>query len=204
MHALLLWLGLMCPLIFSPGPANLCIAGKASQSGFLSTLPLMAGFTTINVIMTLGIGLLFSTLTHGLPTLFKLLDIMGAVYVCYLSFCFFKAKGNFASPGAQSKHFGYRSAVLLQLFNGKLYPTLIMMFTVFINEATPTLSEIATISLGLCFLALLSYASWSGLGTILYRILQDKWAIFVQRYVFGGLLLLIGIKLLVESLLMSF
>lgn len=196
-----LWLALMCPLILSPGPANLCIAGKASQSGFKSTLPLMAGFTTINIIATVSVGLLFSVITQQAPMLFKTLDLLGALYICYLGYCFFNIHASAGSQTNQSQNnLGYRSALLLQLFNGKLYPTLIMMFTVFIHSDKPPTTEILLLSFATCMLAAASYVSWSGLGTILNRVLAGTVAVFVQRYVFGGMLLLIGIKLFIEAI----
>lgn len=198
MKLIALWLGLMCPLILSPGPANLCIAGVAARTGFRSTISAMAGFTTINLVMSFSMGMLFIHLTDGMPVLFSYIEVIGAAYVFYLGLCFMKTKSTSFEESEKHQRFGYRSAFFLQLLNGKLYPTLIMMFSVFTKNASPPFSEIAYISLALCGLALASYIIWSALGSLLKRFLAGQMGLFVQRYVFGGVLLLIGIKLIAD------
>ena len=199
MHTILLWLGLMCPIILSPGPANLYVASNASLSGFKSTVPLMLGFTTINLIASVMIGLLFFSIVKTMPGLFQALGVLGACYICYLGVTFIKPKPLSKANKKTTHPPGYRSALVLQLLNGKIYSALAMMFTVFMSSTEHKPFNTMIISISFCLLALFSYLCWSSLGTILNKIFHGSRGQMVQRYMFGGLLLLVGINLLIHS-----
>lgn len=199
-HNILIWLGLMCPLIFSPGPANLSVAGLAAQKGIKGSIPFIAGISTINICLLLFIGLAFGQLHQAAPTTFKVIELLGALYVCYLSKCFLnpsKTKNN----NQLELNLGYKHGLLLQILNGKFYPTSIMMFATFLNNPLTYKFDVLIISIMLTVLAIISYILWGTIGTIITNSLDSKKANFVQRYVFGGMLLSIGIWLIYENLL---
>ena len=52
----LLWFGMMFPLIFSAGPANVTMASLGARFGFLKSLPFISGINLIVLLHALMIG----------------------------------------------------------------------------------------------------------------------------------------------------
>ena len=204
LHQLILWLSVMTPLIFSPGPANISVAGSAAKGGLRSTLPFIAGISCVNLLLLVSIGLTFSQLQHGAPTLFKAIELLGAAYICYLAFCFLAPPKPSQKQTSNVSKLNFYSGITLQLLNGKFYPTTIMMFSLFLDQSANIRLQVLTISLMLTLLAIVSYLLWGTLGTVVQKSLSSNRAEFVQRYVFGGLLLITGIWFMIENITMTF
>lgn len=198
-HTFVLWLSVMSPLIFSPGPANLSVAGAAAQGGIRQTLPFIAGVSLVNLILLFSIGFAFSSLHQGAPFIFKIIELIGALYICYLSSCFLKTPSSTDKQHSSEIILNFRSGITIQLLNGKFYPSTIMMFSLFLDESQAMPQQIIIISLMLTLLALSSYGFWAMLGHTIHHNLDNKKAIFIQRFVFGGMLLLTGLWFLIEN-----
>lgn len=199
-HTAIIWLSLMIPLIFSPGPANLSVAGLAAKKGLQGAIPFIAGISTINIGLLLVIGFAFGQLHNTAPTIFKLIEFFGAIYVCYLGKCFLKPAAD-KNDKPLELNLGYKNGLILQLLNGKFYPTVIMMFTSFLNNPQSYELDVIIISVMLTLLAIISYILWGTIGTLITSSLDSKKADFVQRYIFGGMLLAIGLWLFYENML---
>jgi threonine/homoserine/homoserine lactone efflux protein len=194
------WLALMSPLIFSPGPANLSVANLVARGGIKGSLPFILGITTVNIALLLLIGMLIGQLQDTLPQVFDVISLIGALYVCYLASLFIRqAPKTTSSEANKQEHLGFKQGLLLQLLNGKYYPTAITMFTIFINHDQIAWIQVLMLSAMLTGLALISYMIWGMLGSAIKTYLNGQIAFFIQKYLFGGILFLIGIKLLLNN-----
>ena len=200
-HTFILWLGVMAPLIFSPGPANLSVAGAASNSGFRSIIPFVAGISTVNITMLLIIGFSFSQLHSSAPLLFKSIEFLGAIYICYLSYFFLRAPTIKTIDDKNQNPLSFINGLMLQLLNGKFYPSAVMMFSIFLDNQSNLFQDTIIISLMLTVLAILSYSMWAIIGSAIKYGLNETTSIFIQRYVFGTLLLITGLWFLSESII---
>lgn len=75
------------------------------------------------------------------------------------------------------------------------------MFSIFLDDPLHISRDVFILTVLLTVLALGSYSLWALIGKAITQVLDGKKAEFVQRYVFGGALLVIGIGLVGENLL---
>ena len=87
----LLWFGMMFPLIFSAGPANVTMASLGARFGFLKSLPFISGINLIVLLHALMIGFGAGTFIGKYPVLFRYLQYLGSLYLIYLAFKFFRS-----------------------------------------------------------------------------------------------------------------
>lgn len=197
-----LWFSLMSPLIYSPGPANFTVAAISVRSGLTASFSFIAGLSTVNFFIPLIVGLAFGYLYQSLPLVFRLIETIGALYVCYLGYGFFKAKKHKNGLSAyKNEKPDFKKGLLFQFVNGKFYPTLIMMYSQFLENPHRVFLEVFVMTTMILLLALSSYLVWGLMGAAINRLLKEDNAVFVQKYVFGGLLLLVGLWLLVENIM---
>ena len=193
---LILWFTLMLPLIITPGPANIATASTSASSGFRAAMVFVAGVLLVNAIaltlMGLGMGLLYAKY----QSIFGTLETFGALYIVYLGYKIWSSKPSAVNDQTnKTRQLGFKDGFFLQLLNAKLYPVLIMMFSQFIDGDTSTNAEVIEISLLMWVVCLINYILWAWLGTTLKRT-QGPRTELIQRYGFGGLLILIGVALL--------
>ena len=50
MSLFIIWLGVMFPLVFSPGPANIVFAASGAKVGIKRSIPLIAGVDSVFII----------------------------------------------------------------------------------------------------------------------------------------------------------
>jgi threonine/homoserine/homoserine lactone efflux protein len=199
-HTLFLWLALMCPLIFSPGPANLSVAGLTTQHELRAAMPFIGGLCSVNLCLLLLIGFAFGQLHHLNPYVFNVIEIIGALYIGYLSYCFFTSPPFNEIEASKTKHLNYCNGVTLQLLNAKFYPTVMMMYSTFLEDQTHIFRDVLLISILLTLLGFSSYLFWAFIGTTINKTFSPHKINFIQRYVFSGMLLIIGIWLLFDAL----
>ena len=94
----------------------------------------------------------------------------------------------------------FSNGLILQILNGKFYPTAIMMFSIFLDNQTHIKQDVIIISFMLTGLALVSYLLWASIGSLIEQKLSAEKALFIQRYLFGGLLLLTGLWFVFENI----
>lgn len=92
MSFIAVWLGVMFPIVFSPGPANVVFAASGVQVGFKRSLPLMLGIDAVLFIKSIIVGLGFGVVFERLPAVLHGVQFIGAFYLVYLALSFLKVK----------------------------------------------------------------------------------------------------------------
>src|SRR5690606_39225222 len=87
-ESIIAWLGVMVPLMISPGPANIVLAGSGMKQGVRNSIPLIVGINTVLVAYSIIIGLGLGEFIKGYPELLFGIKIVGIVYILYLSYKF--------------------------------------------------------------------------------------------------------------------
>lgn len=199
LHELYLWCLVMLPLMTSPGPANIATASVSASRGFRAAILFACGITLINVLavtlMGFGMGLVYVKYHQ----VFQVLERLGALYIIYLGVVILRSSpaASADSSDEKGKALGFRDALVLQVLNTKLYPTLTMMFSQFIDGDASTSVEVLTLSALFVGVAAVNYVCWAWIGVALGRA-KGSWAGWIQRYGFGGLLVLVGLWLLIH------
>jgi threonine/homoserine/homoserine lactone efflux protein len=187
----------MGPLTVSPGPANIALASLAASRGLRAAMIFAGGLTLVNgmtvALMGLGMGVLYAEYRE----FFIILEHVGALYIVYLGWRILTSPVNKEVKG-QAKELGFSDAVTLQLLNTKHYSVLVMMYSQFIDGDRATGAEVAELGLLLVSTRLVSCFLCACFGLVIGQV-KGSALEWIQRYGFGGLLMLVGTGLFAHS-----
>lgn len=91
--------GLIAAAAITPGPNNLIVLRTAAHSGFLRTLPAIAGIVAGGLAMLLLVMAGGAVVFAAVPRLYSVITVAGGLYLCWLGAGL--VMGSFARPGAQ-------------------------------------------------------------------------------------------------------
>ena len=128
---LYLWFMLMGPLLLSPGPMNIAVATVSSRRGFRAAVVFAVGASIVSCFILILMGCGMSTIYVKYRSMFRILEILGALYIIYLGIKIIRTKPNLDQK--ETKTLGFKQAVILQLLNVKIYSVFMMMFSQFLN-----------------------------------------------------------------------
>ncbi|NIR52057.1 LysE family translocator [candidate division KSB1 bacterium] len=190
-----LWFGMMFPLMFSPGPANVTLAAMGGRFGFRKSLPFIAGVNLIVLLHALLIGFGALQFLEAYPALFALIQPAGALYLVYLAFRFLKsskigANGNTGLPR-------FWDGFMLGLLNAKVVTLTMVMFSQVLDNESGKLLQVVTFSIGLALLTTGATLTWAAGGAWLTRKLASPKVLKLQGYVFGSMLLGVAVWMLI-------
>ncbi|WP_152829411.1 LysE family translocator [Shewanella sp. YLB-07] len=196
------WFTVMFPLVISPGPANVVFAASGASMGFRRSLPLIAGIDIVFVFYSLLIGFGFGAVIQSNNTLFNAVQILGAIYLLYLSYRFIspKVKQNNNSESASNANFTFLNGVIIQLLNPKGLIMLILMFSLF-SSSEQSSSNILTLSLWLCILNVSSHMLWVAFGSHILRRMNSGRSEKFQAIFFATCLALVSIWIITEMVI---
>jgi len=187
------WFLTFFPITISPGPANILLSSTSAQFGTRRTLPLMWGIVAVFTLQIAAVGVGIGQIIFRFPPLFTVCKVIGAVYLFYLAWQFWRASGMKASREAK---LGFREGALLQFFNFKALTVPLIMYTQFLDPAMATRTQIATLTVALFSLAIGSLLVWVVGGSLLQRIFQSEFGVKWQGKIFGMLLAAVAVWIL--------
>ncbi len=166
---ILLWLAAL-PLMGSPGPATLSLAGIGTAYGFGRGVPYLAGI----LIGTTGVLLLIATGVTALilaePALVRVLAAVAAAYILYLAVKIATAPvTGRASPLQTAPRF--LAGLALAITNPKAYAAIGAVYSGRTLVADAPLSDAAAKVAALTALILVINPAWLALGALFARIL---------------------------------
>lgn len=191
----LTWFLTFFPITISPGPANILLSSTSAQYGTRRTLPIMWGIVAVFIGQIVVIGVGIGQIIFRFPTLFTIFKIIGALYLLYLAWQFFRSSGMKAS--AETK-LGFREGALLQFFNFKALTVPLIMYTQFLDPATATWAQIITMTLALFGLIIGSLLAWVVGGSLLQRLFQSEFGVRWQGKIFALLLTAVALWVLLK------
>lgn len=200
MSFVLLWLGVMFPLVFSPGPANIVFAASGAGVGFRRSLPLVLGVDLIFLLKSLLIGYGAGHLFSEFPVILHGLQLLGAGYLFYLAYRFMSS-GTSSSASSGNKALGFLDGVLIQLLNAKGWVMVALMFSLFIEPArilSGDLAELTLVAMLFC-LNVMTHLAWVGFGDLFGRLAKDSPWFEKQNYFYCFCLAAVGGWLLLDN-----
>ncbi|UDL04692.1 LysE family translocator [Marinobacter sp. CA1] len=199
MSLLMPWLGVMFPLVFSPGPANIVFAACGAQLGVRRSLPFLVGVDTVFLVQSLVVGFGLAQVVARYPYLVPLLQLAGAAYLVYLATGFLRS-GSSAQPDARPA-LGFVEGVTIQTLNGKGWLLVVLMFSLFGEAARSQFGAAGTLVL-VAWLAVLNVAMhlvWIKAGALLARLGSGQRFARNQNRLYGTCLLLVAVWLIVDN-----
>lgn len=199
MSLFIMWLGVMFPLVFSPGPANIVFAASGAQVGVKRSIPLIAGVDTIFIIKSIIIGYGLGQVVHTYPNIMNVLQIIGALYLVYLAVKFIKNSSHTSKN--EQKHMGFLDGMLIQILNSKGWLMVFLMFTLFTDQARLTFGEhgILVLIIWLAILNILIHIVWVKAGELLSKFSSSKRYEKVLNIFYASCLLAVSGWLIVDN-----
>jgi len=199
MSLFIIWLGVMFPLVFSPGPANIIFAASGAKVGVRGSIPLLAGIDCVFILKSVVVGYGLGQIMHEQPLIMNILQLVGALYLIYLSVKFLPKKA--ISTHQTQKTLGFRDGLLIQLLNSKGWLMLFLMFSIFTEKANDAYAEQGVIIL-IVWLALLNISLhfvWIMAGQILAKLSNNPHYERALSTLYASSLLAISIWLLLDN-----
>lgn len=103
----------------SPGPVNIITLSSGANNGFIRTLPFVSGATIGFTFLLLILGLGAVELIKSFPYFMKIMGYAGAIFLLYMAFKIFRAKGQMDQQ--KNKVPSFMEGALLQWLNPKAW-----------------------------------------------------------------------------------
>lgn len=191
----LLFFGLMFPLVFSPGPANIVFAMSGIKQGIRGSIPLISGVDLVFIIYSLFIGFGLGKILQSYPSLIFILQLLGSLYIIYLAYKFIKSDKKKINS---NKTFTFRDGVILQMLNPKGWTMLFLMFSTLLDGSFNYNTQIITLVIMLAILNISTHFIWVAAGNHISRWTDNKAIEKKLNYFFSGSLLIVAIWLLLQ------
>ena len=157
----------------TPGPNNIMSMSNAGRLGFRRALPfnlgIWAGFTLVMVLCTL----FCTALSALIPAIRLPMLVLGAAYMLYLAWGTFRSSGVIQEDHARE---GFRSGLLLQFINPKIYLYGVMSMEAYIlpyYSGRPVI--LFLFALLLAFIGFAFTLAWAAFGSV-FRLLFSRHA----------------------------
>ena len=187
------WFILMVGMQYSAGPANILIATSVGKVGFRGSVPMLIGLWIPAVFYSILIGYGFYTVSEKFTMFFDLLTLLGTLYIFYLGVKFFRMASS-ASITKNDTPIRFRDGFILSALNGKLFAAVLVMYSVALTEQSTKIT-ILFITLLFVLNGLIANILW-GVGGKLFSTLLGVERLKLQNYVYGSLLLSVGVWML--------
>lgn len=196
METAIAWLLTFAPITMSPGPSNMLLASSSATVGVRKSLPALFGIVFIFVLQIAAVGVGIGEMLFRYPALFTVFQYIGAAFLLYLAYLFFRSSGS--SKGQTQSQVGFREGALLQFFNFKALTVPLIMFTQFISPQSSSWNQIMSLTRALLVLIVVSLGIWTVGGSVLQRFFQSEFGMKWQGKIFGGLLVLVAVWMLMR------
>jgi threonine/homoserine/homoserine lactone efflux protein len=203
MSLFIMWLGVMFPLVFSPGPANIVFAASGAQVGLRRSIPLVAGIDTVFIIKSVIIGYGLGQVVNSYPNIMNVLQAIGSIYLMYLAVKFIKSNSNKLSKSQEC--LGFLDGLIIQVLNSKGWLMVFLMFTLFSEHAQVAFGEwgIIVLVVWLAVLNISIHLLWVKAGELLGRVSSSKRYERSLNYFYACCLLGVSIWLMADNKIWS-
>ncbi len=189
---LFMCMGIMFPLAFSAGPANVMMAAFGARFRFAKTIPFIMGVSFVVLLQSFAVGFGSSEFIHHYPGLFRYLQIAGALYLLYLAYRFIRSSHSDTSEAIKAPP-KFRDGMILQLFNMKVLAYILVLFSQFIDVSLPKAEQVILLSVGHFVLVLSATSTWTLGGEWLTKTFASKTSSRLQGYIFGSMLVAVAL-----------
>ncbi|CAB9540216.1 hypothetical protein BROOK1789C_268 [Bathymodiolus brooksi thiotrophic gill symbiont] len=186
----LLFFGLMFPLIFSPGPANIVCTMAGIKQGVKKSIPLITGINVVSILYSLLVGFGLDKVLKRYPDLTATLQILGALYLVYLAYKFIKPRPRQADI---NKTYNFWNGVILQALNPKAFSAQLLMFSMLLDGSFNQTEQVFYLIFMLTILNISTHFTWTFIGNSLSKWMTNPVAEKSLSYLFASALLLIAI-----------
>ena len=195
---LILWLGVIFPLVFSAGPGNVLCAVCGAANGFKKSIPFVLGLDLVYTFYSLMAGFGLATLINTYPVLFFLFQIAGVIYIVWLGYKFLRRTS--ISEKHSATQLRFIDGVISQALNIKGITIVLTMYSQFLDADNSLVFEVLSLSAALLVLNLFTHITWTYGGAWMAKNFASNQAVRVQSRIFGTMLIVIAMWLFYQTI----
>jgi len=189
----IIFLAMMIPLIWSPGPNNIMCATVGARQGTAGSVPFIAGLNLPILFYALLTGFGLAVLINNIPAVEPVLTVLGSLYVIYLGITLFKISEN---DEVNSIHYGFKSGFIISSLNFKVVTVLILMYSQF---SSPNILYTAGLAIAFVSICIIGHFIWNFLGQIAATLIKNEIFLRAQSLIYGLMLIGVGIWMLIPQ-----
>ena len=190
MTSTIIFLTMMIPLIWSPGPNNIMCATVGAKQGMVGSVPFIIGLNLPIFFYALLTGFGLTILINSIPMLEPILTTLGALYVIYLGITLFKISNN---NKTKLINYGFKSGFIISSLNFKVVTVLILMYSQF---HTPNILHTIGLTTAFVVICIVGHFIWSFSGHVTATLIKNQKFLRVQNVIYGLMLIGVGIWML--------
>lgn len=203
MSLFVIWLGVMFPLVFSPGPANIVFAMSGAKVGVRRSIPLLAGIDCVFILKSIVVGFGLGGVLHSHPMLMNIMQLLGSAYLLYLAVKFVYSRSTELEN--TSKTLSFVDGLLIQALNSKGWLMVFLMFTLFTEQSQDVFGQngVTVLILWLAALNISMHFVWIAIGELLSKISSSKVYEKALNIFYAICLAVVSIWLMIENPIFS-
>lgn len=186
-------------LLGSPGPVPLALAATGAVFGFRAGVPFLIGILSgLAVAISLGsagLALLF----ESVPSSRFVVQICGALYICYVAFKIATAPILTAHDSTNESTPRFRDGFILNLLNPKAYVAFLALFSQFLLPFSSSLLRTITTALVAFGVAIVVDTIWLAMGSMLRPVFESPKFARPTRIIFGVLMVVAVVAVLLSA-----
>lgn len=179
------FLGYAVPMIISPGPGNTLLATTGGSQGVRGAVPFWFGFELANLALCALYGLGLGGTLYQYPEVHIALKWLGACYLLYLAYGFFRTSAKPLKDGAAGKAPGFREGFFCVMLNPKIHSMIIVMFAQFLGSESSLTVQVLQLSAAFVVLGVFCHFPWIYGGRVILGRFNSPTALRVQAALFG-------------------
>lgn len=189
-----LFLGTMTIFAITPGPANLYAIATGVRSGPRAALLGVAGMNTATLVWIGAAALGLGALVNAFPKAFRVIAILGALYVAWLGmkslWSAWKGAAQLKDARGSAEATAFRDGFAVQFANPKIVVFFTAVLPPFVDPARPGVPQLMLLGAAVIVLDVIAMAGYGLAGGALARALTEPRAQRVFATVVGVLLLI--------------
>jgi len=191
---LILWLAVIFPLVYSPGPGNILCAVCGAANTFRGSVPFILGLDVVYTCYSVLLGLGLGAVIQRYPPAFTTLQFLGVLYLLYLAYAFLARS---VDAGQQTaRRLTFKDGLISQALNIKGVSIITLMYSQFLNPDQNIPVQVALLSLMLLVLNLFTHFTWSLGGAWMVSRFASQKSATIQNRIYAALLFAVAVWLL--------
>jgi len=195
MSSILLFLSMMIPITWSPGPNNIMCATVGGKKGVLKSIPFIMGVNLPIFLYSLATGFGLGIALQKAPFLIDGLKYAGGIYVLYLGWKIFTSDVDNISIKSE---FRFIDGFIISALNAKIITALVLMYSQFMSVESEKTYLVFLLSISFVSLCVFGHFMWAITGDLASKLFQTPKALKVQNYIFSFMLFVVGIWIFIS------
>jgi threonine/homoserine/homoserine lactone efflux protein len=203
-HLYLTFLGVMAVMAITPGPANVFSIANGVQRGRAGALAGVVGMNAATLVWFAAAALGLGALVTAFPEAFRLISIVGALYVAWLGLkalagAFRTSEGAAEAPAVRLGRSAFVDGFMVQIANPKIVLFFSAVLPPFMDVDRPAAPQLALFALATVGMDVISMSAYGLGGAALARRMSEPR--FRRGFaLFTGVLLLAAAALIISRL----